>query len=782
MSFTWLRPVTRRQLDIAKPTGKRGRQGARPTPQIEFLEQRCLLTDFRTITGAGNNLANPAWGQAGTNLIRLVRAAYADGFSAPAGANRPNARAISNLLSDQTDPNNSSQDLNIINQKLLTDYIYVFGQFLDHDLDLTLDNSGQSFPIPPGSPGDPMGTEPFIRSQFDPNTGTTNPRQQINAITAWIDGSQIYGSDPARADLLRTHVGGRLKDQSESGESYLPYNNATFFGSAAPLDMANDAQLVPASALYVTGDRRGNENSELLSLQTLFMREHNFIADKIHAAAPNLSDEQVYQQARRLVGAELQIITYNEWLPALLGPGALPAYTGYNPNVNASISNEFSTAMFRFAHSQLDNEIDRLNNDGTEIASDAAGASLDLAQAFFNPTLLSLPSAKDSFSGHMSTSINPILKGAASGIAQEVDLLAVRDIRNLLFGPPGSGGSDLIARDIQRGRDHGLADYNTVRAAYGLPHVTSFAQITSNSSIQQKLRQLYGTVDNIDVFVGALAEDHAPGADVGPLTKAVLVDQFRRLRDGDRFFYLNLNVSQLSQAEQSALLANASLAKVIQRNTSLTNLQANVFLFTASISGTVFLDSNRNGSRDSGEQGQAGVTVQLLDDSGNVMGTAVTDSSGRYRFTGFNGLTGTGNCTVRLVLPSGLVQTTPKPPNILISNGDTQVGQVDFGVARTGRSPGGGASGDSPSVLMTGHSSPSTELIPGAVDQAMLDVSAPVPVPSVTLSGLPLGEHPLPDQDSETGHTAGATVQQNIRNDADILADTIAGNQAFAQV
>src|SRR5205085_12377004 len=214
---------------------------------------------------------------------------------------------------------------------------------------------------------------------------------------------------------------------------------------------------------------------------------------------PTWTDEQLYQEARRLVIAELQIITYTQWLPALLGPNALPGYTGYKPNVNPSISNEFSTALFRFAHSQLDNSIDRLNNDGT----DSAAGGVDLAQAFFNPTLINPAGVRDPLTGLLSTDIDAILKGAASGDAQEVDLLAVRDVRNFLFGPPGAGGTDLIARDIQRGRDHGLTDYNSMRAAYGLPRVTSFAQITSDVQVQQKLQQLYGTVDNIDVFVGA---------------------------------------------------------------------------------------------------------------------------------------------------------------------------------------------------------------------------------------------------------------------------------------
>src|SRR5207248_3356431 len=96
---------------------------------------------FRSADGTVNNLAHPDWGAAGSDLLRLAPAAYADGVSTPAGANRPGARVISNALSDQTDPNNPSEDLNTVNHKSLSDYSYVFGQFLDHDLDLTTANS-----------------------------------------------------------------------------------------------------------------------------------------------------------------------------------------------------------------------------------------------------------------------------------------------------------------------------------------------------------------------------------------------------------------------------------------------------------------------------------------------------------------------------------------------------------------------------------------------------------------------------------------------------------------
>src|SRR6476660_1951774 len=137
---------------------------------------------------------------------------------------------------------------------------------------------------------------------------------------------------------------------------------------------------------------------------------------------------------------------------------------------------------------------------------------------------------------------------------------------------------DLAAIDIQRARDHGLADYHTMRQDFGLAKVTTFAQITPDSAVQSKLQSLYGSVNNIDAFVGTLAEDHLPGSSVGPLTSAMLVDQFNRLRAGDRLFYLN--DSSLSPT-QIASINNFSLAELIRRNTFVRNIQDNAFVFGA---------------------------------------------------------------------------------------------------------------------------------------------------------------------------------------------------------
>jgi hypothetical protein len=658
---------------------------------VEALESRVHLstTTVEPIDGTGNNLANPAWGSAGADLIRLAAAAYADGVSAPALANDLSARAISNLLNNQADPANPSVDLATIDQNSLSDFGYAFGQFIDHDLDNS-PNGSTAISIPVAA-GDPIGPDPLtlLRSIIDPATGTSasDPAQQTNAVTSYLDLSQVYGSSQAVADALRTFVGGLLKT---SPGNMLPYDNTAYFTPAqiAALNMANDAQAVPESQLFAAGDVRANENLELTTLETLFVRNHNLIAGQVQKAHPHWSDEQIYQEARKLNIAEYQDIIYTGWIPAVLGVNALPTYTGYKSNVNATIANELSTVAFRFGHSIVSDSIARVNNDGTAIADASAdGSEVSLAEDFFDPNLLNPAGVVDPLTGHTSSDIGAVLKGEADGNSNADDLMAISDIRNLLFGNGGLGGQDLIALDIQRGREHGIPDYNTLRVDLGLPAVTSFSQITSNVAVQQELEQAYpGGVNSIDAFEGGLAEDHVRGSDVGPLFQAIIVNQFTRLRDGDRFFYLNEN---LNSEELSILNQGNTLAKVIEANTNITNLQSNVFLFKASISGSVMTGSNMPMGR-GGQMGLAGLTVELEDASGDVLATTLTNSQGQYLFNQLSGpaadpaiasgVSGTGTYKVVLVLPSGATQLSPTPPAITISRGDANVANVNFEV------------------------------------------------------------------------------------------------------
>lgn len=627
--------------------------------EVERLEDRLQPSaTVQSFDGTGNNLTHDDWGSAGTDLLRLAPAAYGDGISSPAGGDRPSAREISNAVADQ-----GSAD--IISDRQLSAMIYAWGQFLDHDLDLTSSASPKetfNIPVPKGDPYfDPDGTGtqviPLSRSLYDALTGTdpSNPRQQVNQVTSWLDGSQIYGSDAITADKLRSHVGGRLLT---SPGDLLPFNNSTYFPTGT-LPMANDAHRVPDDQLFAAGDVRANENVELLSLHTIFLREHNRIADEIHNAHPELSDESVFQMARARVIGELQAITYNEWLPAVLGQGALAPYRGYNPNVNPGIANEFSTAAFRLGHSMLGDDVQFLDNNGNPIAEEAA-----LSDVFFNPPVL------------QTNGVDSILKYLASDPSSEIDTKVVNSVRNFLFGPPGAGGLDLVSLNIQRGRDHGLADYNTMRAAYGLPRVTSFAQITSDVALQNKLQALYGNVNNIDAWVGALAENHVPGSSTGALLRKVLVDQFERLRDGDRFWYQRTFTGQALRD-----LECTTLAEVIRRNTGLTNLQSNVFFFRVEITGTVFQDSDRDGSLDRGELGATGRTVELVDaKTGDVIASTKTDRWGFYRFDTLNGL-GLGTFQVRVSSTDGTVPTTPSSPVIELTRGNMFYWHVDLGIA-----------------------------------------------------------------------------------------------------
>jgi hypothetical protein len=517
---------------------------------------------------------------------------------------------------------------------------------------------------------------------------STTPRQQPNDITAFLDASMVYGSNARTADALRTHSGGLLKSSPGpdgvigTADDWLPFNNTTYFpdihDAATPDDptasfkIANDSHLVPNSQLFMAGDIRANENIELTSLHTLFMREHNRIANALHAQNPSFSDETLYQLARRQVGAEIQAITYNEWIPAVLGPGALPAYTGYNPNVNADIATEFSTALFRVGHSMLGDDVEFIQNNGVPLRP-----GISLADAFFNPPQLE------------QQGISPILKYLGSDPSSEIDNSITDPVRNFLFGPPGAGGFDLASLNIQRGRDHGIANYNAVRVAYGLPAVTSFSQISSDPTIQSKLQQLYQNVDNIDLWVGALAEDHVPGTSTGPLIRAGLIDQFTRLRDGDSFFYKNPNMAlPFSASDISFLENNRSLADLIRLDSAADVIQDNIFFFRASISGTVFNDLDSDGRQDRGEPGLSGWTLQLVNvnDPANpvLVATTTTNANGNYRFDVFDGLS-TGNFQVVEVVPPGWRATTANPRTVNIPRGETFL-DVDFGNARTSSS------------------------------------------------------------------------------------------------
>jgi peroxidase len=506
---------------------------------IRSHHQHLRLTDIRQYDGSQNNKTEPNWNKADTVFLRQTEASYSDGLDAPSGLDRPNPRQISNQVMDQR---GRFQD-----ERKLSNMVWAWGQFLDHDITFT-PNPGDpdwNIVVPTGDRHfDPDGTGvamiPFSRSSAAPGTGAGSdlPREQVNGITGWIDASMVYGSSLDRANALRTFDGGRMKT---GPEDMLP-NNTMGLDNANPMNR-------PEESLLVAGDVRANENLGLLSLHTTFLREHNRLVEKLAKEDPTLNDEQLYQSARKVVGAQVQQVTYNEFLPSILGEGALKPYEGYKADVDPRISNAFSTATYRMGHSQIEPIIWREGADGKAIPQ----RDIALLHAFFAPERLS------------EGGIEPLLRGLTAFIQEPTDEKISMALRNMLFGRPGRGGMDLAAINIQRGRDHGLPSYNGVREAFGLGKAESFQDITQDSAVAAKLEQTYGSLDKLDPWVGMLSEDHEPGAAVGPTIKAVLVDQFERLRDGDRFWYQNDPDLATMQDE----IEQTSFTDIIRRNTDI---------------------------------------------------------------------------------------------------------------------------------------------------------------------------------------------------------------------
>ncbi len=504
--------------------------------------------NFYSLDGTNNNTDNTNYGAVGAHLLNTAPLDYGDGISTPAGAERTNARVISNAL--------AQQDSIVESDRGLTNLIWAFGQFVDHDIVLTPENHDAPviINVPLADPDlDPAGTGaviiPLDSTAISEGTGTdiNNPAQIENHITAWLDGSNIYGSDLERNDYLRKFEGGLLK---VSEGDLLPFGDEH-------ISNANPSRQQPHH-LFVAGDVRANENSVLVSMHTLFVREHNRIAGGLAAAHPDWEDDQLYNRARQINIAQYQSIVYNEYLPSLLGTDALPEYGGYDSTINPNIDRSFSSAAFRVGHTQISSEILRLDSEGNEIAQ----GNLTLAEVFFRSTGVVQESG-----------IDPILRGISSSLSQNVDLKLIDDLRNLLFKfGPQDIGRDLFSINIERGRVNGVSDYNTVRESFGLDKVTTFAEITSDEEIQTQLESLYDDVDDVDLYVGLLAEDHLMGSAVGETFQTIIGEQFVALREGDRFYYENIFTP-----EEIAEINDTTLADIIKLNTDTTTIQDNAF-------------------------------------------------------------------------------------------------------------------------------------------------------------------------------------------------------------
>ncbi|XP_064479971.1 peroxidasin homolog [Ornithodoros turicata] len=542
--------------------------------EFHLCPRRAL--DQATSDARCNNFNQPFWGSSFTPLLRLLQPRYADGISkirsSTTGVPLPSARLLSQTLS--LDTNNPDPKATLM--------LMQWGQFLDHDLSMasmTISRTG----FPPGCchhlasydsshpaclPIKVSWKDPFYRkfmmtcmdfarsAPAAKEACALGPRDHINQVTAFIDASTVYGSSPEEAQLLRLFSKGRLREMELPGFKPL-------------LPPGTDAEIMECqmrgrnSKCFLAGDTRANEQPGLTALHTVWMREHNRVAQALFSLNPDWDDEKIFKETRRIIVAEIQHICLNEFLTAILGETVVQIFGlkhqrsgyfyGYDPEVNPSISNVFSAAAFRFGHSLVPHAFHRYDKHHRLLRNDTP-----LHSEFFNPTELFKPGALDR-----------LLFGLLNQPAQSMDEYLTPEVTNRLFQPQGRRfGLDLMAVNVQRGRDHGIAPYVYWRSYCGLQAVKSFEDLFlfMDGGAVEAFKKLYASLEDIDLFPAALAEKPVLDGIVGPTFGCLIAEQFVRLRKGDRFWYENGRFESSFKKDQMAELRKATMARILCDN------------------------------------------------------------------------------------------------------------------------------------------------------------------------------------------------------------------------
>lgn len=532
---------------------------------------------YRSFDGSCNNLMNPWWGTPNIPYERLASPSYADGVFLPrnqsvTGQPLPTPREVSNICSNEVGVNS---------ERSVNSFFTSFGQFVDHDITNAAtgrdDQNNQvvcqcreTSPNPfclniptPDIPDQlcmliPRSSAPFQR---EPACQLT-VREQVNQVNSYLDVSVVYGNNKARADELRTFSKGQLKTTGNT----LPPQAIT----GNELNLCRSAQ--SGRGCFFCGDSRSNENIGLTCIHTIFLRFHNKLALELSQINPHWTDDIIYQETRRILTAIFQHIVYDEFLPLVLGRShaSFGPYQ-YNPSTNPTITNEFATAAYRFGHSLVNGFLRRFNSQHQLIEE------ISLSQLLFRPF-----EAYNQQMGGLDTLIFGLLLTPAS----KFDSMVNDVLRNHLFeaetvNPQAQTKRfDLTAININRGRDHGLPTYNSMRQFCGLPRASSFAdlQSTMDAATVQRLSSVYADVDDIDFYIGGVSERSVPDGVIGPTFGCVIGGQFHDLRSGDRFFYENQEASHRFTPDQLNEIRSMTMAHVLcQAVEGISEVQKNAF-------------------------------------------------------------------------------------------------------------------------------------------------------------------------------------------------------------
>ncbi|XP_075706908.1 eosinophil peroxidase-like [Rhinoderma darwinii] len=555
------------------------------------LPKDCPFNRYRTFTGECNNRRFPNFGVSNRPYARLLPAQYEDGRGLPQGwtENRringftlPLARAVSNQILQFPE-----KEQTLDKQRSLM--FMQWGQWIDHDLDLAPETPAKStflrgldcdhtcvrappcFPlrIPPNDPRITNRSDciPLFRSSPAFQQGSSI-REQMNVLTSYIDASQVYGSNNDLANTLRDNTNqlGLMavsNNFSDNGRPYLPFST-----SGVEKDFCQQTNKTSGLPCFLAGDGRVSEQPGLTAFHTLFVREHNRIATALRRLNPGWNRETLFQETRKIIGAVTQKVNYKDWLPLLLGSSmsrVLPPYVAYNETVNPGASNVFSL-IFRMGHTMIQPFIYRLV-DGYRTSRNLPPVPLHLT--FFNTWRVVREGG-----------IDPLLRGLIVNQAKlnRQNQILVDELREHLFELFKRLGLDLGALNMQRGREHGLPGYNTWRRFCGLSqprNAAELGQVLNNRPLADKFISLYGTPQNIDIWMGAVAEPLLPNARVGELLTCLIGNQFRRSRDGDRFYYER--TTEFTAVQRSAI-ERVTMSRIICDNTGIPQVPRNVFV------------------------------------------------------------------------------------------------------------------------------------------------------------------------------------------------------------
>ncbi|XP_035706315.1 peroxidase isoform X2 [Folsomia candida] len=569
---------------------------------LQFRNRKdCKLSIYRELNGRCNNLNFPEWGSTFTPFRYLIPADRPDGIEYPKDPDAtylPPARIVSSKMHRD----------NVVHDHTVTVMLIAWGQLVDHDITLTAETKDpytkrdpdcckylqdgpdaklhhNCFPIQIANHdefyyGHHQHCMNFARSVSGvrPNC-RLGPRTALNSISSFLDANFVYGSEEYLSTKLRTGKYGMLDS--------LPEFHKIGLKNLLPLklDHPDEGCIRPNEHVYcfLAGDHRVNEQLVLTVLHTVFMREHNRIAWQLAKINLHWDDERLFQETRRIVIAITQHITYEEFLPMVLGKRLLNEFqisvdkegkfwNGYDPNLDPSATEGFITAAFRFGHSLLPHRIERWSVAHKFIDSK------ELSRLIRQPFDILKPGYVDTY-----------LLGMVNQLAQAMDEGVTEQVTTLLFKKPHKHfGMDLAAINIQRGRDHAIRGYTEYRKMCGLStvqHWEDLVGIMRNDTVAM-YKTIYRAPQDIDLWSGGVSEIPIHGSLVGPTFGCIIAKQFQALRYGDRHWYEVPNLPSSFTSEQLEEIKKIKLSRLLCDNGD--------YIKTIQVYAMVLADPHRN--------------------------------------------------------------------------------------------------------------------------------------------------------------------------------------------